>query len=142
MRRQRTTTALARTDLFRVDGKRTLALTVYTEADFHLLRSVLIERTQDGAALSAVELDVLELREYARPPGHDTGHTNEVIQVTRAEVAQRGTQWQVGDAGVHLRVDTLIVGIVHENRGQSDLVKNCEHCGRRVCEKVGEDGFG
>jgi len=47
----------------------------------------LIEWTQDGIALSTVELDVLELGENACPPGHDTRHADGIVQVARAEVA-------------------------------------------------------
>ena len=133
---------LARTDLFRVDREWALALTIRAVADFHLLRGILIEWTQDGAALSAVKFDVLELREHTRPPGHDAGHADEIIQVARAEVTQRGAQWQVGDANVHFGVDALVIGVVHENGGEGDLIKDGEHGSRRVGEKVGEDGLG
>ena len=81
--------ALALTDLFRVDGEDgpLAALTqICAIANFHFLRGILIEWTQDGIALSAVELNVLELGEYARPPGHDTRHADEIVQVARAKV--------------------------------------------------------
>jgi hypothetical protein len=78
--------APALTDLFRVDGEWALTLAVCAIANFHFLRRILIEWTQDGIALSAVKLDVLELGEYARPPGHDARHADEIVQVARAKV--------------------------------------------------------
>ena len=81
------TKALARTDLFGVDSERALAFAICAVANSHFLRGVLIEWTQDGVALSAVELDVLELWEYPRPPGHDAGHADKIVQVARAKVA-------------------------------------------------------
>jgi hypothetical protein len=83
----KTMRALAPTDLFRVDGEWALTLAVCAIANFHLLRGILIEWTQDGIALSAVELDVLELGEYTRPPGYDARHAHEIVQVARAKVA-------------------------------------------------------
>jgi GAF domain-containing protein len=77
----------AMTDLFRIDREWAFALAICTVADFDFLRGILIEWTQDGAALSAVELDVFELGEYSRPPGHDAGYANEVVQVARTKVA-------------------------------------------------------
>ena len=134
--------ALAPTDLFRVDREWALALAVCAIANFHFLRGILIEWTQDGIALSAVELDVLELGEYARPPGHDASHADKIVQVARAKLAQRGTQRQVGDANVHFRVNTLVTWVINENCGESDLVKDGEHDSRRIGKKVGKDGLG
>ncbi len=79
--------ALALTDLFRVDREWALTFAVCAIANFHFLRGILIEWTQDGVALSAVKLDVLELRKYAGPPGHDARYANEIVQVARAKVA-------------------------------------------------------
>lgn len=78
--------ALALADLFRVDGEWALTLAVCAIANSHFLRGILIEWAQDGIALSAVELDVLELGEYARPPCHNTRHADEIVQVARAKV--------------------------------------------------------
>jgi hypothetical protein len=134
--------ALARTDLFRVDRERAFTFAICAVADLHLFRSILIKWTQDGAALSAIEFDILELREYTRPPGYDARHTDKVIQIACAEVAQGRAQRQISDTDVNFGVNTLVIGIVYENRSEGDLVENCEHCGRRVGEKVGEDGLG
>lgn len=79
--------ALARANLFRVDGEWALTLAVCAIANSHFLRGILIEWAQDGFALSAVELDILQLGEYARPPSHDTRHADEIVQIARAEVA-------------------------------------------------------
>jgi len=79
--------APARSDLLRVDREWALALAIRAVANFHFLRGVLIEWAQDGVALLAVELDILQLGEYPGPSGHDARHANQVIQVARAEVA-------------------------------------------------------
>ena len=128
-------------NLFRVDGEWTFTLAICAVADFHFLRGVLVERAQDRAALLAVELDVFQLREDSRPSRDHAGYANEVVQIARAEVAERGAQRQVRDPDVHFRVDPLVVGVVYENRGECDLVKNLEHRGRRVGEEVSEDGL-
>jgi hypothetical protein len=130
-----------KTGLFRVDGERSFTLAICAVADFHFLGGVLVKRAQDGTAFLAVEFDVFELREDARPSGDHTGYTNEVVQISRAEVTERGAQREVGDADVHLRVDAFVVGVVNENGCKCDLVKNLEHCGGRVGEEVGEDGL-
>ena len=64
-----------------------LALAIRAVANFHFLRGVLIEWSQDGVAFLAVELDILQLGEYPGPSGHNPRHANQVIQVARAEVA-------------------------------------------------------
>jgi len=43
---------------------------------------------------------------------------------------------------VHLGVDALVVGIIHENCSKSNLVKDGEYSSRGVGKKVGKDGFG
>ena len=43
---------------------------------------------------------------------------------------------------MHFRMDALVVRIVHQDRGESDFIKDGKHGGRRVCEKIGKDGFG
>jgi hypothetical protein len=116
-------------DLFRVDRERAFTFTIRTVADLDLLRGVLIEWTQDSSALSAVEFDVLELREHTGAPGHDASDTNEVIQVARTEVAERRAQWQVSNPDMDFGVNALVVGIVHQNGGEGDLVKNGKHRG-------------
>jgi len=70
-----------------MDRKWALALAIRAVTDFHLLRGILMEWAQNGAALSAVELDVLEQGKHASTPCHDARHAGEVIQVARAEVA-------------------------------------------------------
>jgi hypothetical protein len=77
----------ARSDLLRVDREWALALAIRAVADFHFLRGVLIEWTQDAVTLSAVEFDILQLGEYPGPSGHDARHADQVIQVARTEVA-------------------------------------------------------
>jgi len=69
-----------------VDREWALALAIRTVADFHL-RGILIKWAQNGAALSAVELEVFELGKHASTHCHDARHADKVIQVARAEVA-------------------------------------------------------
>jgi hypothetical protein len=38
-------------------------------------------------------------------------------------------------------VDTLVTWIVHENCGESDLVKDGEHNNRRIGKEIGKDRF-
>jgi hypothetical protein len=43
---------------------------------------------------------------------------------------------------VYLRMNTLVGGIVNEDGVESNLVKDCEHCSRRVGKEVGKDWLG
>jgi hypothetical protein len=115
------------TNLFRVHCEGTFTFAIRAVADFDFLRRVLVERTQDSATLPAVKFDILELREYTRSPGHNTRHTDKVIEVGTTQVTERRTQWQVGDADVDFRVNTLVRGIVYEYRVEGNLVEDSKH---------------
>ena len=43
---------------------------------------------------------------------------------------------------MYFGVYALVVGILNEDHGEGDLIKDGEHCGGRVGEKVGKDRFG
>ena len=43
---------------------------------------------------------------------------------------------------MHFRMDAFIARVINENRAQSDLVKDFEHRGRGVGEKICKDRLG
>lgn len=128
--------------LLRVDREGTLAHARAAERDSDLGAVVLVERTEDLAALATVKLDVLELREDSTATRDDAAHPHERVEVHLSEVAEGVGRRELGDADVHLCVNTGVRGVVEEDDGERDLVKEGEHRGRRVGEEVGQDRLG
>jgi hypothetical protein len=107
----------------------------------NLARRILVERPKNLSALLAIELDILELRENARPPRNDSRDPNERIKVRLTKVAKGVRRREFGDADVNFGVDTGVVGEGEEDNVKGDVVEDGEHGGGAVGEEVGEDRF-
>ena len=129
------------TDLFRVDRKWSLTLTICAVANLNLLGCILVKRTQHGAAFLAVKLDILELGKYPAPSGDDTRNANKIVQIGTTEVTERGAEWEIRNSNVNFRVYALICWVINEDGVQCHLVEYDQHRRGRVREKIGEDGF-
>lgn len=139
--RQFNTTTPRMTYLFRVDRERSFTLTIRTITNLHLLRRVLVKRSQHSPTLLAVKLDILQLREHTTASCHDPIDTDEVVEVGSAEVAQGRAEGEVRDADVDFGVDAPVCGVVDEDGVERDFVEDFEHGCGGVGEEVGEDGF-
>lgn len=118
------------TYIVRVDFERSAPLARRAVVDPDLLVRVLIERAKDGAALLAVELDILELREYTTATRDDAADAYERVQVRASEIAQRVRRRDIGDARVDLTVDVVVLGKVDEHAFHDDLGHEVEHSTR------------
>lgn len=126
------------THLFRVDSEGTFVLAVGTERHPNLFVRILMERTQNGAALAAIELDVLQLREDTRSTGHHSLDANELIEMRPAKVAEFANVGVVGDANVNFRVNTVVCWVVKCDNLKRDSVENREHGSWATRKEVGQ----
>jgi len=115
---------------------------VRTEANPELLVVVLMEWTDSCTTFGTIELDVLQLREHASSTSDNASDANEIVEMGAAQVAQSHTERKVGDAYMHVGVNSLVCREVDKNGAQSDLVENFKHGRGRVGEEVGKDGLG
>ncbi|KAJ6443533.1 hypothetical protein O9K51_04712 [Purpureocillium lavendulum] len=127
--------------LLRVEGEGAARLAALAKGDFDLDVGLLLEGAERDAALGAVELDVLELREDAGAAGDDAADAYEAVEVRLAQLAEGVVDGEVEDADVDLGVDALVVGVVQQHHVHGHLVEELEHLGRGVGQEVGEDGL-
>lgn len=126
------------THLLGVDSEGTSGLAAGAERNSDLLHRVLVERTQRASALAAVKLDILELREHARPTGHNTRNPNETVEVALTEISKCIGGGKIGDSDVNLVVNEPVGWVVEEDDLQGDFVKDLEQCLGRVGKEIGK----
>ena len=127
--------------MLRIHRERSLALAVRAIADLDLTRRVLVEGTQYGTTLLAVELDILKLREHAATPCYDARNAYQLVELSTSQIAKGDRQWDLRDADVDLGFDAKVVRIVDQDRVHRDIVEYLKHGGRRVREKVSQNGL-
>ena len=119
-----------------------MGLAIRARANLDLVGSVLIEGAEGDAALAAVILDVLELREDAGATGHNTRHANQGVQVNVPEISEGVVRNKVSDPDVDVAVNVFIVLKELEHHALCVLVKDLEGFCGSIHQVEGQHGVG
>ena len=87
----------------------------------------MIERPEHGPALLTIKLDIFKLGEHPAPPRDDTRHSNQVVEVRPAKVAEGGAEWEICNADVYFGMDTLVGRIVDQDGIESHFIEDSKH---------------